>query len=41
MSDVIGRKRMYMIYLGVGAVLYFLLASSGTASVAWFVLLPA
>jgi MFS family permease len=38
-SDVIGRKRMYMVYLGVGAVLYFLLASSGTASVAWFVLL--
>ena len=38
-SDLIGRKRMYMVYLGVGAVLYFLLASSGTASVAWFVLL--
>src|SRR3954468_8414159 len=38
-SDVIGRKRMYMIYLGVGAVLYLLLASTGTASVAWFVLL--
>jgi MFS family permease len=38
-SDVIGRKRMYMIYLGVGAVLYFLLASTGTASIAWFVLL--
>ena len=38
-SDVIGRKRMYMVYLGVGAILYFLLASSGTASVAWFVLL--
>jgi hypothetical protein len=30
---------MYMCYLGIGAVLYFLLASSGTASVAWFVLL--
>ena len=30
---------MYMIYLGVGAILYFLLASTGTASVAWFVLL--
>jgi hypothetical protein len=28
-----------MVYLGVGAVLYFALASSGTASVAWFVLL--
>jgi MFS family permease len=38
-SDVIGRKRMYMVYLGVGAILYFLLASSGTASVLWFVLL--
>jgi MFS family permease len=38
-SDFIGRKPMYMIYLGVGAVLYFLLASTGTASVAWFVLL--
>ena len=38
-SDVIGRKRTYMMYLGVGAVLYFLLASSGTASIAWFVLL--
>jgi MFS family permease len=38
-SDLIGRKLIYMVYLGVGAVLYFLLASSGTASVAWFVLL--
>ena len=38
-SDVIGRKPTYMMYLGVGAVLYFLLASTGTASVAWFVLL--
>jgi MFS family permease len=38
-SDLIGRKPMYMIYLGVGAILYFLLASTGTASVAWFVLL--
>jgi MFS family permease len=38
-SDVIGRKPMYMIFLGVGALLYFLLASTGTASVAWFVLL--
>ena len=38
-SDLIGRKRMYMCYLGIGAVLYFLLASTGTASVAWFVLL--
>ena len=38
-SDVIGRKAIYMMYLGVGAVLYFLLASTGTASVFWFVLL--
>src|SRR6201991_5231559 len=38
-SDVIGRKRTYMMFLGVGAVLYFLLASTGTASVAWFILL--
>jgi len=28
-----------MMYLGVGALLYFMLASSGTASVGWFVLL--
>ena len=28
-----------MMYLGVGAIMYFLLASTGTASVAWFVLL--
>jgi len=38
-SDLIGRKRMYMCYLGIGAVLYLLLASTGTASIAWFVLL--
>src|SRR5689334_6009420 len=38
-SDKIGRKRTYMMFLGVGAILYFLLASTGTASVAWFVLL--
>jgi MFS family permease len=38
-SDLIGRKPMYMIYLGVGAIMYFLLASTGTASIAWFVLL--
>jgi MFS family permease len=38
-SDLIGRKRMYMGYLGIGAILYFLLASTGTASLAWFVLL--
>ena len=33
-SDVIGRKPTYMMFLGVGAVLYFLLSSTGTASVA-------
>jgi len=38
-SDGIGRKPMYMVYLGVGALLYLLLAASGSASVAWFVLL--
>ena len=38
-SDLIGRKAMYTCYLGIGAILYFLLASSGTASLAWFVLL--
>jgi MFS family permease len=38
-SDAVGRKPIYMMYLGVGAVLYFLIASTGTASVAWFVLL--
>jgi MFS family permease len=37
-SDYIGRKRTYMMYLGVGAVLYLLLATIGTASVALFVL---
>jgi MFS family permease len=38
-SDLIGRKPMYMVYLGVGAALYFLVASSGTASLAFFVVL--
>ncbi len=28
-SDVIGRKRIYMMYLGVGAVLYAVLARVG------------
>ena len=37
-SDVVGRKRIYMMYLGVGAALYFLLATMGTASIALFVL---
>ena len=38
-SDAIGRKPIYTVYLGLGALLYFLLAATGTASVAWFVLL--
>jgi len=37
-SDYIGRKPIYMCYLGIGAILYFVLASSGTASLALFVL---
>jgi MFS family permease len=37
-SDIIGRKPTYMGYLGIGAVLYLLLATVGTASVALFVL---
>ena len=40
-SDVIGRKPMYMAYLGIGAILYFVLASSGTTGVALFVLVTA
>ena len=35
-SDVIGRKPMYMTYLGVGAVLYFVLASWGTVGLGLF-----
>ena len=38
-SDVIGRKPMYMTYLGVGAVLYFLVASMGTTGIGLFVIL--
>jgi hypothetical protein len=38
-SDVIGRKPMYMTYLGLGAGLYFLVATLGTASIAIFVVL--
>jgi MFS family permease len=38
-SDAIGRKPTYMMYLGVGAICYFLLATAGTASVAVFVIL--
>ena len=35
----VGRKPIYMGYLGIGAICYFLLATAGTASVAVFVLL--
>ena len=38
-SDVIGRKPTYMLYLGVGAVLYFFVATSGTSAIGIFVLL--
>lgn len=38
-SDAIGRKRMYMVYLGVGAVLYGTLFLLGGTNVALFVLL--
>ncbi|WP_299037209.1 OFA family MFS transporter [uncultured Pseudokineococcus sp.] len=38
-SDVVGRKRIYMVYLGVGAVLYVLLALVGQSATALFVLL--
>jgi MFS family permease len=38
-SDVIGRKPTYMMFLGVGAVCYFLIAVAGTASLALFVVL--
>ncbi|MEA2379378.1 MAG: hypothetical protein QOD13_3285 [Thermoleophilaceae bacterium] len=37
-SDRMGRKPIYMLYLGAGAVLYFVLASAGTTSLAVFVL---
>jgi MFS family permease len=38
-SDVVGRKRIYLIYLGVGAALYTVLALFGSASTMLFVLL--
>lgn len=38
-SDVIGRKRIYMMYLGVGAVLYVLLALAGSSTTALYVVL--
>jgi len=37
-SDIIGRRPIYAIYLGVGAVLYLVLALAGTSSVALFVI---
>ena len=37
-SDYIGRKPIYMVYLGVGTIMYFLLASFGSASLALFLL---
>ena len=40
-SDRIGRKPIYMVYLGVGIVLYTLLALMGQTSTALFVLLAA
>jgi MFS family permease len=40
-SDYIGRKPIYMIYLGVGMVLYVLLAIIGSAATAVFVLIAA
>ncbi|MEV6636776.1 OFA family MFS transporter [Actinoplanes sp. NPDC051470] len=38
-SDLIGRKPIYMIYLGVGMILYALLAVAGHSATALFVLL--
>jgi MFS family permease len=38
-SDYIGRKPTYMIYLGVGGVLFFFLATAGNTAVPVFVLL--
>jgi len=40
-SDVIGRKPIYAIYLGVGIIAYFLLATVGHTSTVVFVLLAA
>ena len=37
-SDIIGRKRIYMVYLGVGAVLYVILALFGFSATALYVL---
>jgi MFS family permease len=40
-SDLIGRKTTYMGYLGIGAVLYFVLATTGTSSLVLFVTVAA
>ncbi|QCW50233.1 OFA family MFS transporter [Nocardioides dongxiaopingii] len=40
-SDVVGRKPIYLLYLGVGLVLYALLATVGSSSTALFVFLAA
>jgi MFS family permease len=40
-SDVIGRKPTYMLYLGVGAVAFFFLATAGSSAVFVFVALSA
>jgi MFS family permease len=37
LSDVIGRRRIYMIYLGVGAIAYTLVATLGPSSIVLFV----
>jgi MFS family permease len=37
-SDLIGRRNIYVVYLGVGAVLYAVLAFAGTSSMALFVI---
>jgi MFS family permease len=40
-SDYIGRKPIYMVYLGVGMILYVFLALSGSTAMAVFVLIAA
>jgi MFS family permease len=40
-SDAIGRKPMYLVYLGVGIACYLLLVATGSSSTALFVLLTA
>ncbi|GAB3551035.1 OFA family MFS transporter [Arthrobacter tumbae] len=39
LSDHIGRKRIYMVYLGVGAILYTVLALAGSSTTVLYVLL--